>query len=130
MSHETALVLWALLALQFKHFVCDFLIQSTYQFRTKGIYGHPGGFIHSGLHIAGTLPALLILGMGPAGIVAILIAEFVVHYHTDWMKAKIDRTYHWGYSDQRYWMLFGADQFVHQLTYLAIVVVALSGLLS
>ncbi|MBV9045049.1 MAG: DUF3307 domain-containing protein, partial [Alphaproteobacteria bacterium] len=118
-----------LLALQFKHFVCDFLIQSTYQFRTKGIYGHPGGFIHSGLHIAGTLPALLILGMGPAGIVAILIAEFVVHYHTDWMKAKIDRTYHWGYSDQRYWMLFGADQFVHQLTYLAIVVVAAAGFL-
>ncbi len=127
MSHATALLLWALAVLQVKHFLADFMLQSTYQFRTKGIYGHPGGFIHSGLHIAGTTPALLLYSLRPAGIAAILIAEFAVHYHTDWLKAKIDRTYHWGYSDQRYWMLFGADQLVHQLTYLAILYVLAAG---
>ena len=127
MSHATALLLWAVLVLQIKHFLGDFVLQSTYQFRTKGIYGHPGGFLHSGIHIVGTLPALLILGVSPAGIAAILVAEFAVHYHCDWLKAKIDRTYHWGYSDQRYWMLFGADQFVHQLTYLAMLWVVVSG---
>lgn len=130
MSHETALLLAALLALQVKHFLADFVLQSTYQFRTKGIYGHAGGFIHSGLHIAGTIPALLILNASPKAIAIILVAEFVVHYHTDWLKARIDRRYHWGYGDQRYWMLFGADQLVHQLTYLAILAVLAAGLIS
>ena len=30
-------------------------------------------------------------------------------------------------ADARYWMLFGADQLVHQLTYLAIVIAADAG---
>lgn len=130
MSPDEALIVWALLALQIKHFLGDFVLQSTYQFRTKGIYGHPGGFIHSGIHIAGTLPVLLLYTFNPVSIAAILLAEFVVHYNTDWLKAKIDRTYHWGYSDQRYWMLFGADQLLHQLTYLAILYVLAAGVLT
>ena len=53
MSHATALLLWAVLVLQIKHFLGDFVLQSTYQFRTKGIYGHPGGFLHSGHDVVG-----------------------------------------------------------------------------
>src|ERR1700710_2045069 len=96
MGHQTAVVLSALLALQLKHFLCDFVLQSEYQFRTKGIYGHFGGFIHSGLHILGTIPALLILGAAPKAIAIVLVAEFAIHYHTDWSKSKIDQTYQWG----------------------------------
>jgi hypothetical protein len=129
MGHETAVVLWALLALQLKHFVADFVLQSEYQVRTKGIYGHFGGFIHSGLHIIGTIPALLILGASPLAMAIILGVEFVVHYHTDWSKSKIDQIYKWGFADQRYWILFGIDQLVHQLTYLAIVYVLITGML-
>jgi hypothetical protein len=127
MSHETALVLWALLALQTKHFLCDFVLQTAYQVRTKGLYGHLGGFIHAGLHILGTIPALVILGAPLETAVLILIVEFAIHYHVDWTKAAIDRTYQWGTQDQRYWILFGADQFVHQLTYLGIVYVFMAG---
>ena len=127
MGHETALALWALLALQLKHFLCDFVLQTEYQVRTKGIYGHFGGFIHSGLHILGTIPALAILG-APLGLAAaILAAEFVIHYHTDWTKSRIDKTYQCGMQDQRYWILFGTDQLVHQLTYLGIVTLLVSG---
>jgi hypothetical protein len=129
MSQETALVLWALLALQAKHFLCDFVLQTAYQVRTKGIYGHLGGFIHSGLHIAGTIPALVILGAPLRAAILILIVEFAIHYHADWAKAAIDRTYRWGTQDQRYWILFGADQFIHQLTYLGIVYVLLTGMI-
>jgi hypothetical protein len=130
MGHETALALWALLALQVKHFLCDFVLQSEYQVRTKGIYGHVGGFIHSGLHILGTIPALLILGATPKAAAIILICEFAIHYHTDWAKSRTDQVYQWGITDQRYWILFGVDQLVHQLTYLGIVYVLLTGLLS
>jgi len=129
MGHETALVLWALLALQAKHFLCDFVLQSEYQVRTKGIYGHFGGFIHSGLHILGTIPALLILGARPAAVAVILAVEFVIHYHADWSKSAIDKRYQWGMTDQRYWILFGTDQLIHQLTYLGIVYVLAAGVL-
>ncbi|HEX4303202.1 MAG TPA: DUF3307 domain-containing protein [Rhizomicrobium sp.] len=129
MGQETALALEALLALQLKHFVCDFVLQSEYQVRTKGIYGHFGGFLHAGLHILGTVPALLILHASPRAIAIILVAEFVVHYHTDWSKSQIDKIFQWGFTDQRHWVVFGLDQLVHQLTYLAIVYVMLAGLL-
>src|ERR1700759_1315178 len=101
MGHETALAMSALLALQLKHFLCDFALQSEYQVRTKGIYGHFGGFIHSGLHILGTIPALLILHASPKAIAIILAVEFVVHYHTDWSKSQIDKIFQWGFADQR-----------------------------
>jgi hypothetical protein len=130
MGHDTALALWALLALQIKHFLCDFVFQTEYQVRTKGIYGHFGGFIHSGLHVIGTIPALLILGASLRAIAVIVVVEFAIHYHADWLKSKIDQIYQWGFTNQRYWMLFGTDQLIHQLTYLAIVYALLSGLLA
>jgi Protein of unknown function (DUF3307) len=130
MGHETALALWALLALQLKHFLCDFVFQTEFQVRTKGIYGHFGGFIHSGLHAVLTIPALLILGASIPSIGIVMIVEFAVHYHAEWMKSKLDQIYQWGFSDQRYWILFGTDQLIHQLTYLAIVYALLTGVLS
>jgi hypothetical protein len=130
MGHETALVLWALLAFQIKHFVCDFVLQTQYQVRTKGIYGHVGGFIHSGYHMVLSLPALLILQAPLRAIVIIMVGEFLIHYHTDWTKANVDQHFDWGQADARYWNLFGADQLVHQLTYLGIVVLLLQGTLN
>jgi hypothetical protein len=129
MGHQLALILWALLALEVKHFLCDFVLQSEYQVRTKGIYGHFGGFIHSGLHILFTIPALLILGASVKAIAIILAVEFVVHYHADWMKSAIDKRYHWGMTDQRYWILFGTDQLIHQLTYVGMLYVMAAGVL-
>ena len=130
MGHETALVVWALLALEIKHFLCDFVFQTEYQVRTKGIYGHVGGFIHSGYHMIGSVPALLIMQAPLRAIVIIMIAEFLVHYHTDWTKSNVDSYFDWGQSDARYWMVFGTDQLIHQLTYLAIVTLLTLGTLS
>ena len=129
MGHATALALWALLALQIKHFLCDFVLQTAYQVRTKGIYGHVGGFIHSGLHALLTIPALLILAASLRAVAIVVVAEFIIHYHTDWSKAQIDEKFEWGFANQRYWVLFGTDQLIHQLTYLAIVYALLTGLL-
>jgi len=125
MGHETAVALCALAAFQLKHFLADFVLQSEYQVRTKGIYGHFGGIIHSGIHIVLSIPALLILGAAPLSIVIIMAAEFAIHYHTDWSKSKIDEVKQWPMTDVRYWMIFGLDQLIHQLTYLGIVVALL-----
>lgn len=123
MSAGVSLLLWGLVLLEAKHFVCDFVLQSAYQYRNKGIYGHPGGILHAGLHILGSLPALLLLTGSVALIAAILAAEFVVHYHLDWFKERTNKRYALTVDDAKYWMLFGADQLAHQLTYVVILAV-------
>jgi hypothetical protein len=121
-------VLWALVAFEVKHFLCDFVLQSKFQVRTKKIYGHYGGLIHAGLHAVTSLPALVILSASPEALVAIPLFEFVLHYHIDWTKAQIDERTGWTIADNAYWMLFGLDQFFHQLTYAGFIAY-LSGVL-
>jgi len=118
---DLKLVLWALFAFQLKHFLCDFVLQTKFQVDTKRIYGHYGGFIHSGLHALFTLPILIAVGASVTAVVLIDIGEFVLHYHVDWLKGQVDVRYGWTEKDQMYWVVFGADQLVHQLTYLGIV---------
>ena len=60
----------------------------------------------------------------------ILAVEFVVHYHADWMKSAVDKRTNWGTTDQRYWILFGTDQLIHQLTYIGMLYVMAAGLLA
>jgi len=55
------LILTVLLILQIKHFFCDFVLQTPYQFLNKGIYGHPGGFIHAGLHASTSMIAFFVI---------------------------------------------------------------------
>jgi hypothetical protein len=118
---DLALVLWALLAFQLKHFLCDFVLQTKYQVDTKKIYGNPGGFIHSGLHTLMTLPIVYVASGSALTTLIIGVIEFIVHYHVDWTKGNADTWGGWTEKDQAYWVVFGADQLVHQLTYLAIV---------
>jgi hypothetical protein len=114
-----AITLFALLLI--KHFVCDFVLQTPWQIAQKGIYGAPGGIVHSGIHIAGTLVALLAVMTPPATILVVLIAEFIIHYHIDWGKEQTVRRLGWKVG-ARFWNAIGFDQLLHGLTYLAIVV--------
>lgn len=123
MSGSLALIIGSLAILQLKHFVCDFLLQNEYQLTNKANYGHPGGVLHAGVHSLASLPAVLLFGPPAALVGAIVIGEFVAHYHLDWLKGRIDRRYHWTTTDRPYWAVFGADQLLHQITYVAIVAV-------
>ena len=118
---ELSLTLWALLAFQLKHFLCDFVLQTKFQVDTKKIYGHYGGFIHAGLHALLTLPIVAVAGASAMAVAVIVVGEFVLHYHVDWLKGQTDVWTGWTEKDQAYWVIFGADQLVHQLTYLFIV---------
>lgn len=116
-----AMTLWALLAFQLKHFLCDFVLQTKFQVDTKKIYGHYGGFIHAGLHALATLPIVIVAGASAGVVAAIVIGEFALHYHVDWLKGQADVRMGWTEKDQAYWVVFGADQLIHQVTYLFIV---------
>ncbi len=116
----------ALAVFQIKHLVADFLLQTPYMFRNKGTYGHPGGLAHAGLHGVLSLPALWVLGAGPAAALMLVLAEMVAHYHIDWAKEQLGRRLGTTPEQARFWHLLGADQFLHQMTYLALLMAAVT----
>jgi hypothetical protein len=111
-----------LLLLQLKHFLFDFVLQTPYQLKNKGTYGHPGGILHSGLHVAATALILFILATPVVLLIAIVVGEFLVHYHIDWGKEQITRREGTG-QNAFFWRMIGLDQLLHQLTYIAIAAI-------
>ena len=116
-------MLWSLLAFEAKHFLCDFVLQTEWQVRTKGIYGHPGGAVHAGLHAILSIPAILVWAPSAALMGVLILGEFLIHYHMDWSKEHIGRRKGLRVDMGAYWTLFGLDQFVHQLTYVAFLAI-------
>ena len=123
MTDQVQLVLVALLILQFKHFIADFVLQTPYQFLNKGKYGHPGGAIHAGIHALGSTLAFLVIRPSLALGAAIVIGEFIAHYHIDWLKERTVKVNQWVFPQSEFWWTFGADQALHQVTYVVIVAV-------
>lgn len=107
---------------QIKHLVADFILQTGRMVTEKGHYGQFGGVQHAGMHALLTAPILVWLGVGPWMIAGILLAEFAVHYHIDWVKATHARRTGLQPSAKLYWIALGLDQMLHQLTYIAILV--------
>jgi len=114
-------VLLVLLLLTIKHFVVDFLLQNKFQWSNKGTYGHFGGVLHAALHGIGTYLCFLpFLSSGEAYIYGLI--DGFIHYHIDWAKMKINSRMGWtATTHEQFWWLLGLDQFLHSLTYLAIV---------
>jgi hypothetical protein len=117
------LLLCCLTLLQVKHYICDFVLQTAYLYRNKGIYGHPAGFVHAGLHAIGSVPAILLATKSGLLLAAIPAAELAIHYHVDWLKIYLDKHYRLDIRRGAYWMIFGADQLIHQLSYVVILIV-------
>jgi hypothetical protein len=115
-------ILLALTILLVKHWVADFLLQTSYQVHNKGRYGHPGGLLHSAIHIVCTLPVFTLLPPATVQLGAgLLAAEYVFHYHVDWAKEQLNRSFGLKTDVAGFWYLLGLDQLIHGLTYVAIV---------
>ena len=116
------LILLAFAFLAAKHAIADFFLQTKYQWQNKGRYGHPGGILHASIHVALSAPLLLLLPPPSLNFgLAVLGAEFLVHYHCDWTKEQIVRRGGWTFTDNAFWRAMGVDQLVHYLTYVAMV---------
>lgn len=114
-----AVGLFALLGV--KHFVADFLYQPPYQWKNKGTLGHPGGLIHAGQHALATCVILMFFTVPPVAWL-LAIAEFLIHYFTDFTKMNVNRIYGWkADTHNQFWIALGVDQLVHYLTYVGIV---------
>lgn len=111
------------LILQIKHFIFDYLLQTPFQFKNKGTYGHPGGVIHAGLQAIGTVAAFAVIPPGWGLGIAIIVGEFIIHYHIDWLKEQTLRRLQLTTNDGWYWRIYGVDQLLHQVTYVAIAAI-------
>ncbi|MCT2541104.1 DUF3307 domain-containing protein [Sedimentimonas flavescens] len=116
-------ILIAVALFQLKHYIADFLLQSRRMVVDKGKYGHPAGLLHVAVHVALTLPILLYLGVAGKAIALAMLIEALVHYHIDWGKERLTALRLLTPSDSAYWYSLGADQLLHQLTYICIVAV-------
>jgi Protein of unknown function (DUF3307) len=124
MTDVAFIVLAAVCVLMLKHTAADFFLQTPYQYCNKGIYGHPGGLSHAGIHVA--LTPLVYLVILPASLllaVAIALGEFAIHYHIDWAKEQVTKGNNLTPQTSGYWHTLGVDQLLHGLTYLGIVAV-------
>ncbi|HLO23555.1 MAG TPA: DUF3307 domain-containing protein [Methyloceanibacter sp.] len=127
MPKLTLLTLAAIAVLMLKHTIADFFLQTPYQYLNKGTYGHPGGLVHAGIHVA--LTPLVYLLLVPSSLLlagAIALGEFAVHYHVDWLKEQVTHRNGWTTRDPGFWHALGADQLVHGVTYLTLVAILLA----
>jgi hypothetical protein len=112
----------AIAYLLIKHAIADFILQTDQIFRQKGHYGAPGGLWHALIHILLTAPVFwLFPGGTPVLAASLLAAEFIAHYHIDWLKEQIVRHAGWSPNDTAFWWALGLDQLLHGLTYVALL---------
>jgi len=121
MSPGLTLVIVSLTLFQVKHLICDYVLQTPYMYLNKGTYFHPGGLAHAGIHAVGSVLPVLVLTQTPWLLAAVIGAEFIVHYHVDWLKEQITKRRGLTHGHALFWAIFGADQFIHQMTYVVIV---------
>ncbi|MGY3438983.1 MULTISPECIES: DUF3307 domain-containing protein [unclassified Marinovum] len=125
MSAEVLWLLGLIAGLQIKHLFADFLMQTRYMLDGKGRYGHPGGLAHAGVHGGMSFVLLALANVPLVAVAGLVLAEIVVHYHLDWGKERWCQKHRLGPTRPGFWRAFGADQTLHQLTYLAMAALAL-----
>ena len=106
-----------------KHFLGDFVLQSSYMVFGKGKEGW--GFIKPlSLHclVHATLSAAIIACID-VKFLWLASLEFVVHFIIDRLKSGPRYGGQFSMSDapKMFWVLFGLDQFLHQLTYIGLI---------
>jgi hypothetical protein len=120
---ESAVPLVGLLVwLQAKHFAADYLLQPGWVLRGKGDFRHPGGYAHAAIHAMGTIPGLWLCGLDAVTVAVLALAEFLIHYLIDHLKAVHSHLHPAGMTTRAYWAAHGADQLLHHLTYTGILV--------
>ncbi len=115
----TILLLFCLL--QIKHMFADFFMQTPRMLSGRGAYLHMGRVQHAGVHAILSIPVFLIVGTSVGLIAAVIVAEWLVHFHLDWAKARFSEARSLNPGQARYWQAFGVDQALHQLTYVVMV---------
>ncbi|GGE45698.1 DUF3307 domain-containing protein [Actibacterium pelagium] len=108
---------------QMKHMFADYFLQPEFMRSGRDTYLHFGRLAHAAVHATGTAIALAFVPT-PLTLLAILaIGDLVIHFHIDWLKARVTDGSGLTPADAGFWRAAGVDQAAHQLTYVAILAV-------
>jgi hypothetical protein len=120
----TTLAAITLFLLFLKHWYVDFVDQTMDEVHSKAHYGQWLGIRHSLKHGVATLIVLGMCGIGFNLALVLAVADFVIHYHTDWAKMNYGNR---DITNPRFWTHLGLDQLVHSVTYILIVLFSVVG---
>jgi Protein of unknown function (DUF3307) len=119
-------VVLLLVGLELKHFVADYTLQGPAILAGKGDLRAPGGYLHAAIHSAGSAVVLLVAAVKLPVLLALIAAEFVIHYGLDYAKIHYSRNVHAATQPSRFWALHGFDQLTHHLTYAGMIYIGLT----
>lgn len=114
-------ILILLSLLQAKHMFADYFLQTPKMLEGRSAYLHIGRAQHALVHAAGSVVCFTVLGTPIWVTLAIVAAEWVVHFHIDWGKAVYTQNKGHGPADAGFWRAAGFDQFLHQMTYVVMI---------
>ncbi|MCD9149163.1 DUF3307 domain-containing protein [Pseudophaeobacter flagellatus] len=109
--------------LQIKHLFADFFLQTPKMLSGRDTYLHTGRAQHAGVHTLGSIAVFVLMGANIGFILLICLAEWVVHFHIDYGKAHYSEKKDLTPQQAMFWRAMGTDQFLHQLTYLAMTAI-------
>ena len=112
-------ILLLFILLQFKHCICDYFLQIPPVGVRKDKLFSFGALSHMGIHMVGTALSLLACGIN----ILYSLVE-VLHWLIDCMKTTANRRYSINIVEtpNRFWILNGVDQLLHQLTYIGLII--------
>lgn len=111
-------VLLLLCALQVKHMFADFFLQTPKMLSGRCAYMHAGRAQHAGVHVIGSVLVFGLFGAPLVFILVLALLEWVVHFHIDFGKARYSEMKRLTPQQAKFWQAMGADQAMHQLTYI------------
>jgi hypothetical protein len=101
-----------------KHFLADFVFQYDYMIEGKRTYFSKGGLHHSAIHGLLTAGLVMILTENIVATVIVAFLDAFIHHNIDYVKMNLSK--HLTPADKPYWMFFGFDQLLHNMTYLGL----------
>lgn len=107
--------------LQIKHMFADYFMQTRKMLEGRGQYFHIGRAQHSAIHAIGSILCFLVIGAPLVFVVTLALAEWVVHFHIDWGKARYCDGKDFDPYQAGFWRAAGVDQALHQLTYVGML---------
>lgn len=121
MTTALQMTLILLTLLQVKHLFADYFLQTPRMLQNRAVYLHMGRLQHAGLHAVFSVFVFLVIGAPIVFTLVLCLVELIVHYHIDWAKGWYSQKAGHGPEDASYWRAFGADQLLHQLTYVVMI---------
>lgn len=117
-----------LVVFQFKHFVCDYLLQTEYML---GKFEREGWIkplsLHCSVHASVTLVVVAQWTQDILLTLLLALLDFTVHFIVDRVKASPDVLGRFKVTQKEFWWALGLDQSLHHLTHYLIIYLIITG---